>query len=97
MDEESNLQVTNVEFMLNHKVILGGLVIIGLSMLLSGCLVYLFSGSLLTVMCSLVIGITLGVLANYFLLSNAKLVKGMTIKTLPAEAEEDFTSTMKIE
>lgn len=97
MDEDGNLQVTNVEFMLNNKVILTVLVITGISMLLSGCLVYLFSESFLTVICSLLIGSTVGVMANYFLLSRAKLVEEITIKTYPREAEEDLTSTMKIE
>ena len=96
-NDEGFLHLTNVEFYFNKKVLLSVLIVTGLSIFLSGILMFIFSDSIITVVCSLIIGITIGVLINYFTLSYFKIFKTIAIETVQKESLDDLTSTMKLE
>lgn len=90
---DSEISVENVEITLNRRAILAVLIITGLSILLAGCLAYIFSDSLITIFCSLVIGITIGILVNYFIIISNKLVKKIDIE-LSCEEETEYVKTV---
>jgi len=93
---DRNLSVENVEMLLNKRTILAVFIITGLSIILAGCLAYMFSDSLVTIFFSLVIGITIGILINYFIIISTKFVKKIDIE-LSCEEEDDIHTMMKIE
>ena len=80
--EEENLQINKIEFELNRKTLMLILVVIGFSIVISGWLSYTFSDSVITVLCSLIIGATIGVLLNYFIISSHEIFKKVNIETL---------------
>jgi len=91
------LSVDSIEVVLNKRVLLLMLIVTGISILLSGCLAYIFSDSLFTIFCGLVIGVTIGVLINYFLVTSRKIVKQISVKLSKNEDTEDIHTVMKIE
>jgi len=93
---DRNLSVENVEMLLNKRTILTVFIITGLSIILAGCLAYMFSDSLVTIFFSLVIGITIGILINYFIIISTKFVKKIDIE-LSCEEEDDIHTMMKID
>jgi len=95
--EESGATIKQVELILNRKIILLMLIVIGFSIILSGYLAYIFSDSIYTILCSLVIGATLGVLANYFILISNKIVEKIDIELCDEEdIDEELQTVMKI-
>ena len=94
---DRNLSVENVEMVINKRTILTILIITGLSMILAGCLAYIFSDSLITIFLSLVIGITIGVLINYFIIISNKFVKKIDIELSCEEDENEIHTMMKID
>jgi len=94
---DRDLSVENVEIQLNKRTILTVFIITGLSIILAGCLAYIFSDSLITIFCGLVIGITIGILINYFIIISHKLVKKINIELSCEEKEDDIHTMMKIE
>ena len=88
--------VKKVDFVLNKKVLLSVLIVAGISGILAGCLAYVFSDSLFTVFCGLIIGITIGILLNYFVLTSYKIIKKIDIK-LEHEDEEEPRTVMQID
>ena len=96
--EEGDLVVSKIDVELNKKVLLTLFCVTGLSVLLSGCLAYLFSDSFFTIFCSLVFGVTLGVLINYFVIVSHKIVKDIKIEFSSNEdAKDELQTVMKIE
>jgi hypothetical protein len=95
--EENNLSISNIELLINRKILLSILIIIGISIIISGCLAYIFSDSIITILCSLIIGTTIGILSNYFILSTNKIVKIINIETLENQDLENSYTMMKIE
>jgi hypothetical protein len=95
--EEDNLSISNIELLINRKILLSILIIIGISIIISGCLAYIFSDSIITILCSLIIGTTIGILSNYFILSTNKIVKIINIETLENQDLENSYTMMKIE
>ena len=95
--KEEDLSVESLEVVLNKRVLLLMLIVTGISILLSGCLAYIFSDSLFTIFCGLVIGVTIGVLINYFLVTSRKIVKQISVKLSKNEDTEDLCTVMKIE
>jgi ABC-type lipoprotein release transport system permease subunit len=91
------LSVDSIEVVLNKRVLLSMLIVTGISILLSGCLAYIFSDSLFTIFCGLVIGVTIGVVINYFLVTSRKIVKQISVKLSKNEDTEDLCTVMKIE
>jgi len=94
---DSEISVENVEILLNKRTILTVFIITGLSIILAGCLAYIFSDSLITIFCGLVIGITIGILINYFIIISNKFVKKINIELSRKEEEDDIHTMMKIE
>ncbi len=92
---EEELSIKRVELVLNGRVLLSILIVIGISIILSGCLASIFSGSLLTVLCGLIIGATVGILINYFLVTSHNLVKNVHIE-LSHDDVDDLYTKMKI-
>ncbi len=96
--EEEDLVVSKIDVELNKKVLLTLFCVTGLSILLSGCLAYLFSDSLFTIFCGLVFGVTLGVLINYLIIVTNKIVKDIKIEfSTSGTAEDELQTVMKIE
>ena len=92
-----DLSVKNVEMILDKKIIILILTVVGISIILSGCLAYVFSASLFTVLFALIIGVTIGVLMNYFILTSYKIIKKINIELSSKEDAEDIHTVMKIE
>ena len=93
---KTDLFVENVKITLNKRTILAVLLVTGLSIIIAGCLAYIFSDSLITIFCGLVIGITIGILINYFIIISNKLVKKIDIKLSCEEEEDDIHTVMKL-
>jgi len=95
--EESGVSIKEVELILNRKIILTMLIVMGFSIILAGYLSYIFSDSIYTVLCSLIIGVTLGVLVNYFILVSNKIVEKINIELYDEDdMEEELQTVMKI-
>ena len=95
--KDADLSVRNVEMTLDKNILLLILTVMGISIILSGCLAYVFSTSLFTVIFSLIIGVTIGVLINYFILTSFKIIKKVNIELSSKEDAEDIHTVMKIE
>lgn len=91
------LSVRNVEIVLDKRILILILTVVGISIILSGCLAYIFSASLFTVLFALIIGVTIGVLMNYFILTSYKIIKKVNIELSFKEDAEDVHTVMKIE
>lgn len=97
MSKRSNvLSVKDVKFVINKTVVIVALVITALSIILSGCLAYIYSDSIYTVFWSLLFGVTLGVMINYFILTSIKIIKKIDIE-IDNEYEEELCTVMRIE
>ena len=94
--EGFDMDIKTVNFVLNRRVLLAVLIVSGLSILFGGCLAYVFSDSLFTVFCSLIIGATSGILINYLILTSRRIFKKIDIE-LDSEAEEELTTVMKFD
>ena len=95
--EESGVSIKEVELILNRKIILLMLIVMGFSIILAGYLSYIFSDSIYTVLCSLIIGVTLGILVNYFILVSNKIVEKINIELCDDEDDmEEIQTVMKI-
>ena len=87
--------VKEVDFVLNKRVLLSVLIVAGISSTLAGCLAYIFSDSLFTMFYGLIIGVTIGVLLNYFILISCKIIKKIDIE-IEHEDEEELLTVMQI-
>jgi hypothetical protein len=94
--EGVDIDIKTVNFVLNRRVLLAVLIVSGLSILFGGCLAFVFSDSLFTVFCSLIIGVTIGILVNYLILISHRIVKKVDIQ-FESEGEEELTTIMKID
>jgi len=92
-----DLSVGSVDMVLDKRILLLILTVLGFSIILSGFLAYVFSASLFTVIFALIIGVTIGVLMNYFILTSFKIIKMVNIELSSKEDAEDIHSVMKIE
>jgi hypothetical protein len=95
--EDDDLRISKVELSINKEILLSMLIVVGISIIISGCLAYIFSDSIITILCSLIIGTTIGILFNYFILSTNKIVKQINIETVENQDIEDSYTIMKIE
>ncbi len=96
--EEGELSVESLEVVLNKRLLLALFSVTGFSIIVAGCLAYLFSDALVTVFCALVIGATLGVLINYFLIVSGKIVKAISVElTKTKEPAEELQTIMKMD
>ena len=97
MKMRDGLSVGNVEIVLDKRILILILIVVGVSIILSGCLAYIFSTSLFTVLFALIIGVTIGVLMNYFILTSYKIIKKVNIDLSIKEEVENINTVMKIE
>lgn len=95
--EEGDVSVEQVQIDLNKKILFFALFVAGLSILLSGCLAYIFSDSLITIFCSIVFGVTLGILINYFLIISHKFITKIDVDLSCKEETEELQTVMKLE
>lgn len=95
--EEGDVSVEQVQIDLNKKILFFALFVAGLSILLSGCLAYIFSDSLITIFCSIVFGVTLGILINYFLIISHKFITKIDVELSYKEETEELQTIMKLE
>ncbi len=96
--EEGELSVESLEVVLNKRLLLVIFIVTGISIVLAGCLAYLFSDALFTVFCSLVIGATIGIMINYFLIVSGSVVKNISVElTKTQEPTEGLQTIMKMQ
>ena len=93
--KDREIYVKEVKFVINKKIILSALIVTAFSIIFAGCLAYVYSDSFYTVFWSLIFGITLGVLINYFILTSYKIIKKIDIE-LDSEDEEEPQTIMRI-
>ncbi|HEC95090.1 MAG TPA: hypothetical protein ENI45_03895 [Thermoplasmatales archaeon] len=94
---KNTLHVKDVEFSLNLRVILTMLVVTGLCVTLSGVLASVVAASTSAVFCSWVIGMTLAVLFNYWMLSSHRIIKDIKLEISNEEEGEKIYTVMKVE
>ena len=92
---DSKIFVEKAEVVLNKHVILLIFIVTGLSIVLAGCLAYLFSDSLFTMICGVIIGVTIGVMINYFLVVSYSIVRKIDIKLSTKDDVEEVYTIMK--
>lgn len=92
---ESNVFVEEALVVLNKHVLLLMFVVTGISMILAGCLAYIFSDSLFTLVCGIIIGVTIGVLINYFLVISYSPIRKIDIKLSARDDIEEVYTIMK--
>ena len=90
----NDIKVKKVELVLNRGILLSMLFVIGLSIILTGFLAYIFSNSIFTLLCSLIIGTTVGFIINYFIITSDNLVKKVSIELSKEEDETETYSTV---
>ena len=96
--EENVLNCTKAEVNMNKKALLVIMIVTGCSFILSGLLAYIFSHSIITIVCSLIIGATIGIMINYYVLSSSQIIKNIDIE-IPIKSDEieENKTTMKFE
>lgn len=94
--EGVDIDIKKVNFVLNRRILLAVLIVSGLSVLFGGCLAFVFSDSVFTVFCSLIIGVTIGILFNYLILISNRIIKKIDIE-FESETEEELTTVMKFD
>ena len=87
--------VEKAEIVLDKRVLLSILIVAGLSIILAGCLAYIFSDSLITMICGIIIGITIEIMVNYFIIVSYNLVKKIDIELSSKEEVEEIYTIMK--
>ena len=74
------------------------LIVNGLSISLSVFLTNIFSNSIISILCAILIGATIGVMINYFILTRFKLFKDINISLIQKNNEDElkeFQTIMK--
>jgi len=88
----------NIQFSINDKILIYLLIVNGLSISLSVFLTYIFSNSIISILCAILIGATIGVIINYFILTRFKLFKDINISLIQKNNEDElkeFQTIMK--
>ncbi|MEF8847608.1 MAG: hypothetical protein V5A68_00540 [Candidatus Thermoplasmatota archaeon] len=90
--------VKDFEVTWNKKTLLSILLATGFSLLISAELAFIFSHSIITMTLGIIIGLTIAIMSNYFLITYSKLFKKIKLEFLVEEdKEEQYHSVMKIE
>ena len=93
---DDEIDINKLELVLNKNVILAIFIVFGISIILSGFLSYIFSHSIITIIFGMIIGITIGVMCNYYIISSKKLIKEVKYEIENDEDEnEKVHTTMK--
>ena len=93
---DDKIDINKMEIVLNNNVILGIFVIFGLSIILSGFLSYIFSHSIITIVFGMIIGVTIGIMFNYYIIRSKKLIKDVIFEIENERDEnEKVHTTMK--
>lgn len=86
-----------VRVSLNEKKLLVTLALFSFGLILGGILAYLFSTTIITILLSLIFGLTCSILLCYFVLKSSTMFYAECIQHKKTESDEEFTSMMKIE
>jgi hypothetical protein len=98
MVDEVKDDLSNIKFSFNDKILLVILIANGFSVLISIFLTYIFSNSIITTLCAISIGVTIGIMINYFILTRYNLIKTKNIGFIQKNIEneiEEFQTIMK--
>ena len=96
--KKGEIFVKKVEVELNKKLLATMFLVTCFGIILSGCLAYVFSDSLFTIFWSLVLGLTISFLLNYFVIISSKIVTDVNIELgYEDDSDEEYTKFMKIE
>jgi uncharacterized membrane-anchored protein YitT (DUF2179 family) len=89
MDNNENF---NISFRLffNENIIIYLLTLNGILILISFLLIYFLSTTIISLFCSIIISITLGILINYFILTKSKLLLNNDIEIMNNELTEEI-------
>ncbi len=92
------VSVKQVEIGIGKKILLAILSVTGLSVILAAMLAYIFSDNFITIMCSVIFAITLGILVNYILLISKNIITRVNVDlTCEEKKEQEYHTVMKIE
>jgi len=92
---DSKIFVEKAEVVLNKGVLLLVFIVTGISIVLAGSLAYIFSDSLFTMVCGIIIGVTIGILINYFLIVSYNIIRKIDIELSGKDAVEEIYTIMK--
>jgi len=96
--ENRVLSCTDAKVHINKRVLLVIMIVTGCSFILSGLLAYIFSHSIITIVCSLIIGTTIGIMINYYVLSSSQIIKNIYLEIpIKTDKREETKTTMKFE
>ena len=88
----------NIQFSINDKILISLLIVNGFSISLSVFLTYIFSNSIISILCAISIGATIGVMINYFIFTRFKLFNDINISLIQQNIEDElkeFQTVMK--
>lgn len=92
---DSDVFIEKAEIVFDKRVLLLIFIVTGLSLILAGCLAYIFSDSLVTILCGIIIGVTVGILINYFIIVSYNIVEKIDIKLSSRDESEEVYTIMK--
>ena len=87
-----------IQLSVNDKILIYLLIVNGLSISLSVFLTYIFSNSIVSFLCAILIGVTIVVMINYFILTRFKLFNDINISLIHQNIEDElkeFQTVMK--
>ena len=88
----------NIQISVNDKILIYLLIVNGLIISLSVFLTYIFSNSIISILCAISIGATIGVMINYFIFTRFKLFNDINISLIQQNIEDElkeFQTVMK--
>jgi uncharacterized membrane-anchored protein YitT (DUF2179 family) len=96
----NNNENYNISFRLffNENIIIYLLILNGVLILISFLFIYFLSTTLISLICSIIISITFGILINYFILTRSKLLLNNNIEIMNNEINqeiEEYQTIMK--
>jgi uncharacterized membrane-anchored protein YitT (DUF2179 family) len=89
MDNNENYNF-HLRSFFNENIIIYILTLNGILILISSLLVYFLSTTIISLFCSIIISITLGILINYFVLTKSKLLLGKDVEMINNELIEEI-------
>jgi hypothetical protein len=95
LDEDKPIDV-NVRIRINQKMLISGLLAVCLSIFFTGLLLYYFASELVTVVCSIIVGLTLLFFSVYFPVQSSRFfLIDSEVVDIEEEELEELQSIMK--